>query len=377
MHDPVANIAMNAEQERARAAHGSKTTGGAPAARPRRAAFTLVELLVVIAIIGVLVALLLPAIQAAREAARRSQCANNLRQLGIAALNHETAKGAFPIGRRKGFITVGQNTTAISQWGHLALILPHAEGDNSFKQIDFSRPTGDSPVRLHTFAFFICPSDPEDRVNNDVCSNSGQWLGAGRTSYYGNGGSWPGETVEDPPGSNVWVERNNGVFVTNRAVEISQITDGTSHTALYCERVRGDGDRNLVETASDWFRITGSGQNAEQVYTACTGLNAAGSMGNLQYPCGGRNWVHGDYATSRYTHVMPPNSKSCSQAGGTMTAIPVNEEGGATTASSQHSGGVNIAMADGSTHFVVDSVDHLVWNAAGSSDNDESLGDPF
>src|SRR5262249_20894071 len=92
--------------------------------------FTLVELLVVIAIIGILVALLLPAIQAARESARRSQCTNNLRQLGIAALNYESAKKAFPYGRKRGTVTKPDGTTAdlnVAQWGHLALILPYAE----------------------------------------------------------------------------------------------------------------------------------------------------------------------------------------------------------------------------------------------------------
>lgn len=337
-----------------------------------RMGFTLVELLVVIAIIGVLVALLLPAIQAAREAARRSECMNNLRQLSIAALNFESAKEAFPIGRRKGSNPDG---STVSQWGHLSRILPYVEAANSFQLIDYSEPTGNSPVRLHSFSFFLCPTDPEDRMNNSTCSASNMWLDAGRTSYYGNGGSLPGETSLE--GSNVWVENNNGIFVTNRAVKISQITDGTSHTALYCERVRGDGDRYLIETESDWFRIPGLYQTAQQVYTKCSGLNPGGSKGKLQYPCGGRNWVHGDYATSRYNHIMPPNSQSCSQASSNMTAIPVNEQGTATTGSSLHSGGVNMACADGSTHFVSDSVDVFVWNALGSCDGGESYPDPF
>src|SRR3954451_689431 len=98
--------------------------------RIARSAFTLVELLVVIAIIGILVALLLPAIQAARESARRSQCTNNLRQLGIAALNYESSKKAFPYGRKRGQVTKADGSTAalnVAQWGHLAWILPYAE----------------------------------------------------------------------------------------------------------------------------------------------------------------------------------------------------------------------------------------------------------
>jgi prepilin-type processing-associated H-X9-DG protein len=74
---------------------------------------------------------------------------------------------------------------------------------------------------------------------------------------------------------------------------------------------------------------------------------------------------------------MPPNSRSCTHGSGNLTAIPVNEQGAATTASSNHSGGVTLAMADGSTHFVADSVDSIVWQAAGSRDGEETVGDPF
>ncbi|MCC6492493.1 MAG: DUF1559 domain-containing protein [Pirellulales bacterium] len=337
--------------------------------------FTLVELLVVIAIIGVLVALLLPAVQAAREASRRSQCANNMRQIGLAALNYETARKEFPIGRRKG---TDANGNTIRQWGHLSYILPYVEAANAYKLVDYDVAPADSAVKTQSFPFFICPTDPEDRMNNDTCIAGGQWLDAGRTSYHGNGGSLPGESFHIGPSSTPRVdygENNNGIYVTNVPIKMKQVIDGTSHTALYAEKVKGDGDRNLVETASDWFDIGGTGQTREQVYNACAALNPAPYTSNAQYPCGGRNWCHGDYGTSRYNHVMPPNSKSCSQ--GTSTAIPVNDNGGATTASSLHSNGVNLTMADGSVHFAADAVDPLVWNAAGSRDGEETVADPF
>jgi prepilin-type N-terminal cleavage/methylation domain-containing protein/prepilin-type processing-associated H-X9-DG protein len=346
-----------------RAASGQALTG-----------FTLVELLVVIAIIGVLVALLLPAVQAAREASRRSQCANNLRQLGLAALNYETARKEFPIGRRKG---TDANNKPIRQWGHLSYILPFVEAGNSFNLINYDDAPADSAVKIHSFPFLVCPTDPEDRMNNPTCDAGGDWLNAGRTSYHGNGGSLPGESFEIPMPAprKDFGENNNGVFVTNVAIKIKQVADGLSHTALFAEKVKGDGDRFLVEPASDWFDIGGTAQTREQVYNACVALNPAVYTSNAQYPCGGRNWCHGDYGTTRYNHVMPPNSKSCSQ--GTATAIPVNDNGGATTASSFHSSGVNTTFADGSVHFVVDAVDPLVWNAAGSRDGEETVGDPF
>jgi prepilin-type N-terminal cleavage/methylation domain-containing protein len=339
--------------------------------------FTLVELLVVIAIIGVLVALLLPAIQAAREAARRTECTNNLRQLTVAALNFESAKGEFPIGRRRGTIRLPNNQLEdIVQWGHLALILPYIEAAQSYDLIDFSDPTiktHDSEVRFHKFSFFLCPSDLEDRMDNPTCDNSGQWRGAGRTSYRGNGGSLPGESKAVPLGNGEidYVENNNGPFITNRAIRLKHLIDGASHTALYSESLLGDGDRFLVSDPGDWFRISGTQQSMDQVYNKCAALNTATMTGNVQFPCSGRNWVHGDYATSRYTHIMPPNTRSCSQGSGTLTAIPVNEEGTATTASSRHSGGVNLTMADASTHFINDDIDPLIWQALGSRNGEE------
>jgi prepilin-type processing-associated H-X9-DG protein len=255
------------------------------------------------------------------------------------------------------------------------------EGGNAYNLIDYNMGTADSPAKLISFDFFLCPTDPEDRMNNSVCSNSGAWLDAGRTSYYGNGGSMPGET---PPANEQtqipYVENNNGVFVTNIAIQGRQISDGLSRTALYAERVRGDGDRELVETASDWLRLGGSNQDAATVAQSCMALNPEIMTGNSrQYACGGRNWVHGDYGTSRYNHVLPPNTRSCSQSTGSMTAIPVNEEGGATTASSLHNSGANVAFADASVHFVADDVDVLIWRGAGSREavEDEPVELPF
>jgi len=340
--------------------------------------FTLVELLVVIAIIGVLVALLLPAVQAAREAARRSQCINNLRQLGVAAINYESSRKMFPIGRRSGTTVNAQGqSVTIKQWGHLAHILPYAEQSSVHGLIDFTESSGESPARLVQVSFFLCPTDfREDRMNVPICSSGGEWADAGRTNYHGNGGS---DTGQSKTISGVVVEQNNGIFVTNLAVRMKHITDGASHTALYSESIRGDGDNEQIEHPGDWFRISGTNQTADVVYAKCSGLNPPTGTGGSQFSCRGRNWVHGDYTTTRYNHVMPPNGISCSQtSAGNVNAIPINEDGGATTASSSHSGGVNLACADGSTHFVSDGVDRLVWNALGSRDGDETIGvSPF
>jgi hypothetical protein len=87
--------------------------------------------------------------------------------------------------------------------------------------------------------------------------------------------------------------------------------------------------------------------------------------------------VHGDYATTRYTHIMPPNSRSCSQSAGSFNAISVNEDGNATTASSNHPGGANIVCVDGAAHFVRNEIDYLVWWAIGSRNGDDIVGEQF
>jgi prepilin-type N-terminal cleavage/methylation domain-containing protein len=341
-----------------------------------RQAFTLVELLVVIAIIGILVALLLPAIQAAREAARRSQCTNNLRQLGIAALNYESAKKEFPYGRRSGTDAQGKTVT---QWGHIPFILRYIEEGAIYDMIDFTAGTATSPARLQKPAFLLCSSDYADRMDEVTCAQSNNnWLGAGRTNYFGNGGSKPGQTVNVPAVSPAvdYRENNDGVYLTNVKIKIKQITDGTSKTAIYAEKCLGDANNNAIETPSDWFHISGTGQDADAVYTKCSGITPAG--GPNQWSCSGRNWVHGDYATSRYNHIMPPNGYSCAQtSSGSLNAIPINEDGGAHTASSRHKGGVNMVCVDGSTHFVAENVDRFVWNAIGSRNGAETVGGDF
>jgi prepilin-type processing-associated H-X9-DG protein len=150
------------------------------------------------------------------------------------------------------------------------------------------------------------------------------------------------------------------------------VTDGTSHTALYAEYRLGDGDNGVIESPGDWYHISGLNQTSDVVYTKCSGTTPA--TGGNQWSCAGRNWVHGDYSTSRYNHIMPPNSLSCTQtSSGSLTAIPINEDGGAHTASSRHSGGINMATVDGGTHFVSDSIDHLVWSAIGSRNGSEAV----
>jgi prepilin-type N-terminal cleavage/methylation domain-containing protein/prepilin-type processing-associated H-X9-DG protein len=326
-------------------------------------AFTLVELLVVIAIIGILVAMLLPAVQMAREAGRRTQCVNNLRQLGIATLNYEQSHQRFPAGRVMPRV-----------WGQHVRILPFLEEASTYDLVDYEQQIGDNAARLQHIQTFLCPSDFHDRLNEQ--DDPDNQVGWGRTNYRANAGSDTGQMVGAGAPKDQ-TERNNGIFVSNRWIKLKEVTDGASHTALFSEAVRGDGDDFQVEVPGDWFKISEGATTAEQVYGACSAVNP-GTMNKkkFQFSKSGRNWTRGNYVSSRYNHIMPPNGRSCARddGGGALGTI-VNENGGATTASSRHSGGVNLVRADGSVRFVNDNVDLKAWWAAGSRNGGEVADD--
>jgi prepilin-type N-terminal cleavage/methylation domain-containing protein/prepilin-type processing-associated H-X9-DG protein len=322
-----------------------------------RTGFTLVELLVVIAIIGILVGLVLPAIQAAREASRRTACVNNIKQLALAAQNHLSAKRHFPPGRAQPI-----------DWSVHVAILPYIEETNTEQRIDYTKAPGNARNRIARevkIAVFVCPSDPDDRMGATAPSNHTGW---GKNNYKACAGSDTGQMVQKR-------EQNNGIFITDEPTRVGEIVDGLSKTALFSEAVRGDGDDFHVEVPGDWFRIPESNKTADKVRAACLALDPSTMTGiSKQISRSGRNWTFGNYIPSRYNHVMLPNERSCGRfdGSGTMDST-VNNRGGATTASSRHSGGVNLALADGSVRFISETIDLAVWRAAGSRAGRETV----
>ena len=323
--------------------------------RGERSAFTLVELLVVIAIIGILIGLLLPVVQAARESSRKTACSNQLRQMSLATLQFHDVRQQFPIGRQGDENSFGQHTQ----------LFPYLELANISLTFDFSISAGANPARFVKIPLFLCTSDIDDRMlDQDNGANQFNW---GKNNYRANAGSEFGMTTNT---NTVQArETNTGVFLTNDAVRLAQITDGTTHTAMFSEAIRGDGDDDHIEQESDLFQIANNANTntTDKVYAKCIAINPLNKAGSAdQTSFAGRNWIWGNYMTSRYNHVMLPNSWSCTRGNSP------NNNGGAVTASSRHRGGVNLALCDGSVRFVTNDIDLATWRALGSKDGGET-----
>jgi prepilin-type N-terminal cleavage/methylation domain-containing protein/prepilin-type processing-associated H-X9-DG protein len=309
-----------------------------------RRGFTLIELLVVVAIIGVLIALLLPAVQQAREAARRSQCVNNLKQIGLAIHAYADSYDVFPAGRS----SIVEAVVGGENWSVHSFLLPWLEQGAAFDALNFHlRPDtaieNDTAQRLWVQTY-LCPSDSHSLKNLN-----------GPTNYR----ACIGSSFEQGP-------ENNGVFVQLNWIKPGGVTDGLSKTVFFSERIRGDGDDDRVSPQSDCFRIRNADDTLDKVYRACSNLKIGDQIGPaLQSSAMGRFWVTGHMYTTRYNHVLTPNRITC---GRMLASAPdvdtrVNNNGGAVTATSRHAGGVNALLGDGSVTFIGDSVALSTWRA--------------
>jgi prepilin-type N-terminal cleavage/methylation domain-containing protein len=281
----------------------------------KRSAFTLVELLVVIAIIGILIGMLLPAVQQVREAARRTACANNIRQIGLALMNYESAQQDFPPGWR-----TGNNTVFVDEpgWGWSAYLLPYIEQQNLYDQISFDIGI-DDPVHADSIQkqipIYMCPSDPAPDVIDlnvhvdhyhgagghgrpfQTHSHDGEPLMASRSNYSGVFGN---TEIDDNPGN------GNGAFFANSRVRLRDFTDGLSNTMVVGER------RNDLGTVS---------------------------------------WVG----------VVPELDEPIARIVGTADHSPNHPDGHFEDFRSYHPGGINVVLGDGSGHFVGNTIDAQIF----------------
>ena len=315
-----------------------------------RVGFTLVELLVVIAIIGVLVALLLPAVQAAREAANRTTCANNLKQITLALHNfHDTTK-ALPCGE--------YNTTAYHS--PMMVLAPYYEQGNVYDQMNLNVLWTVEPnytLSRTQPATLVCPTDPR----------RGKGEPLGWTAYHANMGVWVDITGWD----GVFGPQTNRVHKGKRgpgALTLANVIDGLSNTAAFGEVVTGAGASGQPKYEFDCFipPSTPTGTTTD-VRTALTPLKWqdydipwSGGWRWKGYP-----WTEGSPWRSWYNHVLPPNETCWVPASDFWSIISPLQ--------SHHPGGGHVSLCDGSVKFVPETVDARVWEAVGSREGGEAL----
>ena len=323
---------------------------------PRRG-FTLIELLVVIAIIGVLIGLLLPAVQAAREAARRAQCTNNLKQIGLAMHNYESAIGTFPLGRVATNYNGVWDYTSYS-YSQLARILPFMEQTQLGTALNFNLPWSDpsnTTVITTRINSLICPSDPAGAVPANLAP----------TSYRGNEGSqlpmWYGPSDVNPV-VNGAMPAPDGVFYSNFAYRIAEIPDGLSNTAAFSEHLMGDFSQTIATDKTDTFQPGTFPATPDEALAQCKAVVVT-NLAQQGYSNIGAPWAYGYHSTTSYWHSATPGSRSC--------MFPPRRI--MTTANSQHSGGVNLLMADGSVRFAKNSVALATWRAIGTRNGGEVI----
>jgi prepilin-type N-terminal cleavage/methylation domain-containing protein/prepilin-type processing-associated H-X9-DG protein len=370
-----------------------------------RRGFTLIELLVVIAIIAVLIGLLLPAVQKVREAAARMKCANNLKQVGLASMNYESTYGYLPPPR--GTVNIG-GTVGSNDASPQALILPYVEQASKYNQFDFNYTTWNDknavtgvfsagsngvginlPARSQDIPIYLCPSDPSNSIRPadwvDNGDNSATQWPEGRLNYL----ACIGDTASFVPtasNSATWATKA-GIFAVQsqagqilKGVAITAVSDGTSNTAMYSE---------VMRATESWPHVSGNRTNTSIILAGGNdpGTNAlfdsdartapscaTGAPWSSTISYIGLEFERFLYGVTFYNHTLPPNWNrlntsaqryNCGDTGITYFHV---------SASSYHTGGVNIGMADGSVRFIRDTIDFTTWQALGSRAGNEVPG---
>jgi len=360
--------------------------------RRSRKGFTLIELLVVIAIIAILISLLLPAVQQAREAARRTQCRNNLKQIGLALHNYHDTHTAFPPGRMApGKVHTGSSPTPLTSYGWVGWVsplyhcLPMMDQGNVYNAINQNQMrvrkddhTANLFLKTTALPNFQCPSDPNagsGGPQNSYRLNWGPNIASGR-----NTDDTSGEV--DPRFSLVSGQMDGvlgGAFTDNGSLSVGNFSDGTSNTLIYSERIMGNGDGGSPNVANYLHQVNSAKvadkndvqtQTNASVLAACTTAAAAvdgGASGSYRVDFGTDSgdeipWMYSSLAAGAFNTIMGPNSPIYDCGAGSVPDSP--NENGIVAARSSHAGAVLACLADGSVRAVSDNVDLGVYQAA-------------
>lgn len=310
--------------------------------RGGRVGLTLVELLVALGVIGLLLALLLPAVQQVRSAARRTECVSHLKQFGLAIHNYHDIHQMFPAG----------NVNSASVFTQ---ILPQLDQAALFNRVVFEEDVGmeaNAEIRRVRLPILLCPADP-------VSITSGE---TGKNAPCNYGGNW---------GVGVQFDGTyNGFFRTLQPagdrvggpLRASDMTDGLSQTAAFSEALIGGGSSEPIRRFWDVSPGLFTREEMDAFVDACSIIDVTAQPGFAWWK--GRTWTRGDLGVTLYNHLQTPNHLTCTNQG----FIP----GGTFPASSLHAGGVNLCLGDGAVRFVSDSIDRNLWRSLGT----RSSGDP-
>jgi prepilin-type processing-associated H-X9-DG protein len=338
----------------------------------------LIELLVVIAIIAILIALLLPAVQAAREAARRSQCVNNLKQIGLALHNYLTVVGVLPPGRINSHLAGAGNC-----WGLFAQVLPQMEQQAVFNSFNFNlAPDTPDPSNTTGNVTFInaliCPSDSSPQlitVSNFPFATHNYPMNVG--SNYPVVATISAANMPSP----AFTGNPNGPFFENSRVGPADFTDGMSSTVALSETVRSQPTSTYATDPLDGYLITGNNSSSGPAITSdadytslCLGQPSSTTM--FQATKGVR-WNYGAPGHSMYNHRRAPNDLKPDCRGGLPHSIRSDPLWSSLSlniaARSKHAGGVNSLLSDGHVQFIKNSINVTTWQALGSRNGGEVL----
>jgi prepilin-type N-terminal cleavage/methylation domain-containing protein/prepilin-type processing-associated H-X9-DG protein len=366
-----------------------------------RRGFTLIELLVVIAIIAVLIALLLPAVQSAREAARRAQCTNNLKQIGLALHNYVSANNAFPMGGTPQYDARSTTPKGPYEWmnySSFAMLLPYLEQTVVYNMCNLliCPDTGHGYAQAANITVystklnaFLCPSDPYSGTQN-LCNYAASFGTTTYMPYYQVNNSQPGVNQSE----------TTGIFTIWKSYSLQSVTDGTSNTMAFAEALTGEGANGYNGNGPNGgngsqyrgnfvFLQTGGAPTSGDVYDVSAVPNALTLVANDIQTCAagfraaltgsiadyrGYRWILGIPGATMFNAVQTPNESifnGCRFADQGCGVGCNTDSSWSVPATSAHPGGVNVTMADGHVQFIKNSISRPTWWAIATKANGE------